>query len=134
MSQILGHPRWPTTPLAFCAGRQPARKWKKAERSNLTQRDKPSRVAGRRAHDSRSKVNRQQYCQSCAYQLCDLLGCTCPWVAADRKSSSRKSKGRPEGRPVVNHMADVCSPSAAAHRDQLRRVLLEFLSRLRDRG
>src|SRR5258708_34249435 len=42
MSQILGHPRWPTTPLAFCAGRQPARKWKKAERSNLTQRDKPS--------------------------------------------------------------------------------------------
>src|SRR5882762_4214938 len=41
MSQILGHPRWPTTPLAFCAGRQPARKWKKAERSNLTQRDKP---------------------------------------------------------------------------------------------
>src|SRR5258707_14738876 len=42
MSQILGHPRWPTTPLAFCAGRQPARKWKKAERSTLTQRDKPS--------------------------------------------------------------------------------------------
>src|SRR5258706_12824440 len=42
MSQILGHPRWPTTPLASCAGRQPARKWKKAERSNLTQRDKPS--------------------------------------------------------------------------------------------
>jgi hypothetical protein len=42
MSQILGHPRWPTTPLAFCAGRQPARKWKKAESSNLTQRDKPS--------------------------------------------------------------------------------------------
>ena len=41
MSQILGHPRWPTTPLASCAGRQPARKWKKAERSNLTQRDKP---------------------------------------------------------------------------------------------
>src|SRR6266404_816473 len=42
MGQILGHARWPTTPLAFCAGRQPARKWKKAERSNLTQRDKPS--------------------------------------------------------------------------------------------
>ena|SRR5258706_301321 len=43
MSQILGHPRWRTMPLAFCAGRQPARKWEKAESSNLTQRDKPSR-------------------------------------------------------------------------------------------
>ncbi len=41
MSQILGHPRWRTMPLAFCAGRQPARKWEKAESSNLTQRDKP---------------------------------------------------------------------------------------------
>ena len=42
MSQILGHPRWRTMPLAFCAGRQPARKWEKAESSNLTQRDMPS--------------------------------------------------------------------------------------------
>ena len=41
MRQILDHPRWPTMPLAFCAGRQPARKWEKAGRSNLTQRDKP---------------------------------------------------------------------------------------------
>jgi hypothetical protein len=42
VSQILGHPIWPTMPLAFCAGRQPARKREMAGRSNLTQRDKPS--------------------------------------------------------------------------------------------
>jgi hypothetical protein len=51
MSQILGHPRWRTMPLAFCAGRQPARKWEKAESSNLTQRDKPSGEGARPGPD-----------------------------------------------------------------------------------
>jgi hypothetical protein len=41
MSQILDHPRWPTIPLAFCAVHQAVRKWEKAGRSYLTQRNKP---------------------------------------------------------------------------------------------
>jgi len=40
--------------LAFCAGRQPARKWEKAESSNLTQRDKPSRQLRSNAQPNRA--------------------------------------------------------------------------------
>jgi pimeloyl-ACP methyl ester carboxylesterase len=41
MGHILDPQRWPTMPLAFCAVRQAGRKWEKAGRSYLTQRNKP---------------------------------------------------------------------------------------------
>src|SRR5258708_28942589 len=119
MSQILGHPRWPTTPLAFCAGRQPARKWKKAERSNLTQRDKPSfedRVKAVPRWDMRPRSSAQPL----APRLCGL-----PEVPAELRDipgdavvgvMAYELRGQPF--PLVHQRLMAVVPTPVVDRDQ----------------
>jgi hypothetical protein len=55
MGHILDPQRWPTMPLAFCAVRQAGRKWEKAGRSYLTQRNRP--LAGGAAGENAWSIN-----------------------------------------------------------------------------